>query len=330
MSQIKISVIIPVYNSEKYLGECLDSIINQTISEIDIICVNDGSTDRSPEILAEYAAKEPRIIIVSKENGGAASARNAGYRHIRGKYTLFVDSDDTIDKTLCEKTYAEAEKDNADITYFLLENNQITPLERFLAEHPFREADFAILATEVSITQLWKSDFILKNDVKYPEGLVCEDVAFHWNALMLNPKLAFVDEKLYYYRKVATSVSHNKIVPITKIFPVWDIIEEMLKERKLFDKYAEAFFRYKFCFYYLNYHKEWDSPVKKSEVKKMLQDILKLYDFSKLDFTSVYLLPKSQNFAIHCFCKWLKDSILYGIIYRLLIIGNELRKKIKI
>ena len=111
----KVSVIIPVYNVEQYLRECLDSVVNQTLKDIEIICVNDGSTDNSLVILEEYAAKDERIKIVNKENGGLSSARNCAIPLARGEYIGFVDSDDWIDLDFYEKLYNTAKKYKAEI-----------------------------------------------------------------------------------------------------------------------------------------------------------------------------------------------------------------------
>ncbi len=112
----KVSVIIPVYNTEKYLRKCLDSVCNQTLSDIEIICVNDCSTDNSFEILKEYASKDDRIKLIDfKENKGAAVARNTGIDEAKGEYIGFVDSDDFIDLDFYEKLYKEAINKNADI-----------------------------------------------------------------------------------------------------------------------------------------------------------------------------------------------------------------------
>ena len=100
----KISVIVPIYNVEKYLAKCLDTILAQTFSDIEIICVNDGSTDNSRKILSEYAKKDSRIKIVDKKNGGLSSARNAGMKVAQGEFISFIDSDDWIDETLLSKS----------------------------------------------------------------------------------------------------------------------------------------------------------------------------------------------------------------------------------
>lgn len=113
-----ISIIVPVYNVEKYLARCLDSLTNQTLRNIEIICVNDGSTDSSLEILRDYASKDNRIIIVDKANGGLSSARNAGLELIQGEYFMFVDSDDWLDECTCEESYKNIKDNDADCLMF--------------------------------------------------------------------------------------------------------------------------------------------------------------------------------------------------------------------
>ncbi len=110
---MKVSIIVPVYNVEKYLKRCLDSLISQTLKDIEIICVNDGSKDNSDKILEEYARKDSRIIIINQENQGISVARNNGMDIAKGKYVGFVDSDDWVDSDFFEKLYNAAEKNNA-------------------------------------------------------------------------------------------------------------------------------------------------------------------------------------------------------------------------
>lgn len=112
-----VSVIVPVYNTEKYLSACLDSILNQTYTNMQIILVNDGSTDGSGSILDEYKEKDPRIIVIHKENGGVSSARNEGLRHVQGKYIFFIDSDDTVDPRYIELLLAPLEREDYDIVF---------------------------------------------------------------------------------------------------------------------------------------------------------------------------------------------------------------------
>ena len=110
----KVSVIIPVYNVEPYLKQCMDSVVGQTLKDIEIICVDDGSTDGSLDILKEYATEDSRIQIIEQKNAGAGAARNNGMRHATGKYLSFLDSDDFFEPRMLEKAYDLAEKDQAD------------------------------------------------------------------------------------------------------------------------------------------------------------------------------------------------------------------------
>ena len=118
----KISVIIPVYNVEKFLRECLDSVVNQTMKDIEIICINDGSTDGSLDILKEYATKDDRIIVVNQTNGFAGSARNSGLKIARGEYIQFVDSDDYLELNACETAYKYALQYKADVVVWGYKN----------------------------------------------------------------------------------------------------------------------------------------------------------------------------------------------------------------
>ena len=118
MNEIKVSVIIPVYNTENYLRECLDSVLAQTLREIEVICVDDGSTDNSLNILKEYQNKDTRIVVLTQENRSAGAARNYGLSIAKGKYLSFLDSDDFFDKELLRKAYKNAEKNNADIVVY--------------------------------------------------------------------------------------------------------------------------------------------------------------------------------------------------------------------
>ena len=113
----KVSVIIPVYNVEKYLADCLDSVVNQTLEDVEIICVNDGSTDSSANILERYSCEYNNITVIKQENQGLSCARNAGVLHARGEYIYFLDSDDRITANAMEEMYNLAHKDELDVLY---------------------------------------------------------------------------------------------------------------------------------------------------------------------------------------------------------------------
>ena len=117
-SNVKVSVIVPVYNVEKYLKDCLNSVINQTLEDIEIICVNDGSTDNSLAILEDYAKKDSRIKIINQKNKGLSGARNTGMKHVQGEYILFLDSDDWLKEDALSELYWSHLDDNLDMLFF--------------------------------------------------------------------------------------------------------------------------------------------------------------------------------------------------------------------
>ena len=130
----KISIIVPVYNVEKYLKECLDSLINQTLEDIEIICINDGSTDNSLAILEEYQKKDSRIKVFSQRNQGVSAARNLGIEKATGEYLTFLDSDDRLELNTCEILYKETIAKNSDFLFFGLVNDKNKKSDQRLVE----------------------------------------------------------------------------------------------------------------------------------------------------------------------------------------------------
>ena len=202
-----ISVIIPVYNVEPYLRECLDSVVNQTFRDLEIICVNDGSTDGSPAILEEYSAKDSRILIVNKENGGLNTARNAGLERVTGEYFAILDSDDWLDVTAYEKAYARAKASGADMTYFSFKcvdfpDREDVPLPN-IKETVNQAENIQWVVDNMSVCwcYLWKTDFVKKNQLHFYNELKSSDeITFTYKAAVLTNKIAFVPERLSFYR----------------------------------------------------------------------------------------------------------------------------------
>ncbi|MDR0869207.1 MAG: glycosyltransferase [Planctomycetaceae bacterium] len=200
----KVSFVIPVWNAEKYLPECLDSIRNQTLRDIEVIAVDDGSPDNCPQILDEYAAKDSRLKVIHQKNAGVSAARNAAYPYLRGEYTLFVDADDWIEPDLCEKATAVAGKEQADMTFFFFYRafNRRYELEKYLKIRTFAGLEKRMLLHHVSPgMKLWRTDFLRNNSILFPEDIRRgEDEVVHWHALLLNPKTALLPKRMYHYR----------------------------------------------------------------------------------------------------------------------------------
>lgn len=216
-----LSVIIPVYNTQKYLPKCLDSIIHQTITNIEIICVNDGSTDDSLRILESYQKQDGRINIINKENGGLSSARNIGIEHAKGKYVTFVDSDDYVELNTYEKALSCFNLENVDLVYFstrlVIEYDSSRMQNEQYFEHKYTglknlSSDVITKMDVCAWNKIYKISIIKKYDIKFPEGLWCEDNPFFWSYALVSNSVFFLNDKLYNYRIRAGSImcQHNK------------------------------------------------------------------------------------------------------------------------
>lgn len=208
----KVSVIVPVYNVEKYLSKCIDSIINQTLSNIEIILVNDGSTDNSGKIIDEYAKKDSRIKVIHKKNGGQGSARNAGLDIAKGEYIGFVDSDDWIDSNMYEKLYINAKEKSLDISIcgrkiwsesnvlkckIDVKNEFIYNLQKILLEYI---VDYLLYPYTVSTcNKIYKSKILKVNDIKFDnvENVGSEDALFNIDVLLNVDKIASTSSTYY-------------------------------------------------------------------------------------------------------------------------------------
>lgn len=221
-SQIKVSVIIPCYNVEKYLRECLDSVVNQTLKEIEIICVDDGSTDSTPQILEEYAAKDSRFTILHQKNQFAGVARNNGMKIARGKYLCFLDSDDVFDLKMLEKAFKRAEKYAAEIVLWgayvfkntlsdavqepgVLNFSKIPPKNVFSADECCSE--IFQLGWGVPWNKLFLTSFVRKNHLKFQKLRTSNDIFFVYSALVSAQKISALKEALLYYRRTPKSGS---------------------------------------------------------------------------------------------------------------------------
>ena len=219
----KVSVIIPVYNVEEYLAECLESVINQTEKNIEIICVDDCSTDSSLAILQEYAKKDSRIIVIHNEvNSGQSVARNKGLAIAQGEFVLFVDSDDFIKPNLLETTLKYA--NNVDMVCFdfkVYNPMKLTSFthERFLDnglytnERYFIESEKKKTFLVVPFSKLYKRDFLLQNNLKFMPGMIYEDNLFFLQCVLKAKKIYSINDKLYIYRIRPGSTMTKKLQP---------------------------------------------------------------------------------------------------------------------
>ena len=211
-----VSVVIPVYNVEAYLCECVDSVINQTYKNLEIILVDDGSTDSSGKICDDYAEKDERISVIHQKNGGLSAARNAGLDKASGEYIYFLDSDDYVADNTLESLITIAEKDNSDIVFFdavsFADTPDFTVKQNYIRKNKYKfDSGYNIFS---ALTQkqefhsavylmLFKNDFIIQNNLRFVPDILHEDMVFTYQALCFAKVVSQCDKALYYrrYRK---------------------------------------------------------------------------------------------------------------------------------
>lgn len=262
--QVKVSIIVPVYNIEEYLPECMDSLLNQTLREIEIICVNDGSTDHSLEVLREYERRDSRVKILSIENGGPGRARNCGVECACGEYIGFVDGDDFIDTYRFSRLYEKAAKFDADVAF----GNVYLYYPDTGDKNLFR--DYRYCATLDSLGEftaksqpriltfvgLWdrifKRSFWLQHGIKNPEGRFYEDHLPSFQASVLAEKMVFVNEPHYYYRQNRKGSTINQEVAVDfykfQFLTDYQEVRNFLIEQGVYERYRRVFLEYKLSF----------------------------------------------------------------------------------
>lgn len=211
---VKVSVIIPVYNVQEYLGFCLDSVCSQTLKDIEIICIDDGSTDKSGKILAEYAAKDPRFIIIKQENKGQSAARNAGIKKAKGEYLSFVDSDDWINDIFLEKLYTAAVNENVDVCGCGFKRVKSGREKVSLKFDSLKKATtlhekfclFDMPRHNYVWNKIYRRDMIIQHQLWFAEGRYYEDMPWSSDVMEKSQLAIAVPDAWYFYRYNLTSI----------------------------------------------------------------------------------------------------------------------------
>ena len=259
----KISLIIAVYNAEEFLRECLDSVVNQTLKDIEIICVDDGSVDKSAQILEEYAKKDTRIKIITQKNSGLSMARNNAMKITKGQYIQFLDADDWINNNTCEILYNLANDNNLDMLQysgvnFFNENyiEQESKYWNFLYLPPkFRYKSFTLkdaypfmhkMAVSSCLT-IYKRKMIDDNKLEFPPHLCYEDNLFFIKSLFSAKKIGITKEKLYHRRLHSAQITQNYDKHYLDYIKITDLVLSFLKEQNisyiLYNKYKKGYLK---------------------------------------------------------------------------------------
>ena len=294
---VKVSVVVPVYNVEKYLEECLDSLINQTLKDIEIICVNDGSTDKSLDILNNYAKKDKRIQIITQENKGLGAARNTGMKYAKGEYLNFIDSDDYLELSALEETYNISKEKELDFLMFRLINYDdkkdkhyqsgyynMNRLAKSVKENVFNYKDLdskTLFSIAVSAcNKLYNREFIEKNSFTFPEGLAFEDNPFFWNIFLKAKRVFFYKKHLYNRRRREDSIMGLAGKNHMDTIKIRNMVCKIFVDNGIFDEHKKKLYHYKIISSYHRFINIQD--IYKEDFFNLLkEDYLKMLDYKK-------------------------------------------------
>lgn len=238
----KVSIIVPVYNVEKYIRKCLESLVNQTLKDIEVIVVNDGSPDNSQSIIDEYVKKYPHIIkSYVKENGGQGSARNYGYQKATGEYIGFVDSDDYVSLDMYEKLYNKAILNKSDIVickYTVIDENNNSKEYQYLFNKTNNDKiDYLFNNTGVC-NKIYKRNLLKK--FEFRSKVWYEDIDFIIKILLKAKKISSIEDELYYYLvREGSTMNNNNIKKNLDILAAFDSILNYILENKEYQKYSD-------------------------------------------------------------------------------------------
>lgn len=278
----KVSVIIPIYNAEKYLKKCLDSIVNQTLKEIEIICVNDGSTDKSLEIIKEYSKKDNRIVVVDKENTGYGNSMNIGINISKGEYVGIVESDDFIELNMFEDLYNIAKKENIYVVksryYEITEDTKIiadniekdTPLSKKIKSAEYKNN---VLGYSNIWTGIYKKEFLDKNNIRFLEtkGASYQDTSFAYKTWVYSQEVYISKNAYYNYRLDNENSSVKSQEKVYCICKEYEEILKVLNSKSYFKEWEEITYLKKYLGYRWNY-KRIDEKYKEDFLKLMKKE----------------------------------------------------------
>lgn len=239
----KFSIITPVYNTEKYLDKCISSVLEQKFSDFEMLLINDGSTDKSLEILKKYSIKDNRIKIFDKKNEGQGAARNFALQHAYGKYILYLDSDDWILDDALQKLYDKFQEDNYDIIFFNVKRfyEETSKTDEYLFNSQFlkkfkekvfspNEANEILFTTNGLPFKAYNREFLINNNIKYSDTKYVEDSEFYFKAITCAKKMVCLDDFIVTYRIRKDSSRASTHLNIDAIKYAFFVCEKIFKD----------------------------------------------------------------------------------------------------
>lgn len=321
---IKVSVIVPTYNEEKHIRACLDSIIENDLKEIEIIVINDGSTDSTKEILEEYKNKYDIIKVIEKENEGQGSARNIGIDLAKGEFITFVDADDEIYNNMLSKMYEKLQKEQADICvcdYFEINKDNKVVKKAIPQKTEDIKKDY-IVSIAGPCNKLIRTEILKKNSLYFPKTGIYEDIAMVPLIATYTNKIVYLEEPLYYYyiRQGSTMRQTKFNEKLLSIYNVLDILEKGFKQKGALEQYKEEL-----EFIYIK-HLLYAGNGRFLEYKEGKQEVKKIANIMKLKYPNwrknKYYKKQSKLFKLNC-------NIFYSNCLFIIIPFQKLKSSIK-
>lgn len=292
----KVSIIVPVYNVEKYIEKCLNSLVKQTMEDIEIIIVNDGSKDNSINVINKFIKQYPeKIQYLEKKNGGLSDARNYGLPYAKGEYIAFLDSDDYVEEDMYEKMYKLAKKENSDMVEC-----------DFIWEYPNKQKeDIGQIYTNkkqmlekvrvVAWNKLIKTNIVIENKITFPKGYRYEDVEFTYKLVPYLNRVSFLKKPCVHYVQRENSISNLQNERTKEIFNVLDHVLDFYKKNNIYDEYKEEleyiYTRYLLCSSLLRMVK-----IKNKKIKnKLLEETWKKLNYNFPNWKRNRILNQNKN-----------------------------------
>ena len=309
----KVSLIIPVYNVENYIEKCLNSVVNQTLKDMEVIIVNDGSKDLSKQKIQKYLEKYPWIKYLEKENGGLSDARNYGMPYATGKYIAFLDSDDYVEETMYEEMYNIAEKENADMVDCDFVWEYPNRKRKDIGEIYKTKKEMIEKCRVVAWNNIIKREILEKTKIKVPVGLRYEDMEFFYKLVPYINKVSFIKKCFVHYVQRENSIANTQNVRTKEIFIILDNIISYYKEKGLYDEYRDEleyiYVKFLLCSSLKRISKIAEKKERKQAQKETWDNINKKFPnwrknsiLKKKNLKNLYI--KSNNkvtFKIYCF-----------------------------
>jgi len=333
----KVSVLVPIYNVEQYLRQCLDSVVGQTLKSIEIICINDGSTDNSLEIVKEYAKKDKRIIIIDKKNSGYGDSMNKGLNKAKGKYIGIVESDDWAEPDMFESLYELAEKHKVDIVksnfYCYKSSDHSSTLLPLIKDSevgrlidPKKNTHILFQAPSIWAA-IYRRDFLTKNAINFlpTPGASYQDTGFNWKAWASTDKVAYTNRAYLHYRIDNESSSVHNLEKVFCIQKEWVEIEKFLRDKNIYDELSSYMIYAKFGAYYWNLNR-----LDRKSAKKFLPFFRKEFKQSAKNGSIDYsVFAKEHAYALKAILRYPQAFFYIKPIHKLYRRGRSVLGRIK-